>query len=458
MDGIGAALRFMLAAAGIVPAQEGVHGPAAGETRPAIAPLATDHPLQPALATIRAEDLRDSVDWLASDERKGRCAGEPGNDEAAEWIAARFEALGLEPIGDDGGWFQRFEFRVRGGSGGTSAATRNVVALWPGSDPVLSRQVVVVGAHYDHVGTAESLDAGRIGRASDGDSIWNGADDNGSGTAALLELAEAFATGGATTRRGIVFVAFSAEEHGLFGSAHYCRAPAIPLERTVAMLNMDMVGRLGGRKVEMAATGSLAGELWPRLIEAARPAAPGLDFVLQSASRPDSDHASFIDAGVPATFIFSGMHPDYHRIGDSAEKLDYGAMEQIGRFATALVWNAANSDETFTFEKPVFQPRGRGKQLGIGSDGAKSAAEMAALGFPREQGGYEVTSVVAGSVAEKAGLAVGDLLLSIDGIALSSDDVQTSLRRLIRGAPGKKDVPLLVLRDGKQVTLTARWD
>lgn len=455
-------LAVALLVAGVAFAQEGAPSGAAAAGSAAVAPrpqpLPADHPLQPALESIQPDDLRDYEKWLASDERQGRCAGEPGNDEAADWIAAHFESLGLLPLGDDGTYLQHFEFRVRGGKGGQTARTQNVVGLWEGSDPLLKEQVVVVGAHFDHVGTAESLDAGRIGGTADGDTIWNGADDNGSGTSTLMEVAQAFAEGNLKPRRSILFIAFSAEEQGLFGSAHFCREPTLPRERLVAMLNMDMVGRNAGKPIEMAATGSADNELWPRLIEASRPAAPELEFVLQSQSRPDSDHASFIDAGIPATFIFTGMHRDYHTIRDSPDKIEYDQMAAIGRFATTLLWNAANSDETFTFVKPKFEPRGRAKRLGVGGDGAVSIERMVALGFPREQGGFEVTQLDPSGVGAKAGLKEGDIVLAIDGKALSSDDVQVSLRRLIAGAPSKKDVPLLVLRGKEQITVQARWE
>jgi len=454
MSGIVSSVGFAFAAFAALPqAAE----KAASPEPPPPAPLAADHPLQPALATIRADDLRDSEAWLAADERKGRCAGEPGNDAAADWIAAKFEALGLLPLGDDGTFLQHFDFRVRGGHGGKMARTQNVVGLWEGSDPLLKQQVVVVGAHFDHVGTIESPDAGRNGGEVDGDTIWNGADDNGSGTCTLLEVAEAFVESGLQPKRSLLFIAFSAEEQGLFGSAHFCRAPTIPQERIVAMLNMDMVGRVPkDGKIEMAATGSLEDDLWPRLIEASRPAAPSLVFALQSQSRPDSDHASFIDAGIPATFIFTGMHADYHRVTDSPDKIAYDHMVEIGRFATALLWNTANCEEKLVFAKPKFEPRGKPKKLG--ADGEEDPARLLELGFPKEQGGFVITKVVPDSVGSKAGLRAGDILLAIDGKELSSDDVLVSLRRLVAGAPSKKDVPIRVLRGKEQVTLTARWE
>lgn len=452
-----------LAASGLAVAQEGVTtaapataGPAV--SAPAVAPFAADHPLQPALATIRADDLRDYERWLAADERQGRCAGEPGNDEAAAWIAQQFEEMGLTPLGDDGSFLQKFEFAVRGGERGRQAITQNVVGVWEGSDPELKRQVVVIGAHFDHVGTARSADAGRIGRAKPSDEIWNGADDNGSGTSTLIEVAEAFAMGGVRARRSLVFIAFSGEEQGLFGSAWWCAHPTVPREDVVAMVNMDMVGRNADKPVEMAAIGTLQDDLWRKLVDASRPAAPELQLDLKDHFLPDSDHASFIDAGIPATFFFTGMHDDYHQISDSPDKIEYERMAQIGRLATALLWNTANCTEKFKFERPTFLPRGRGKRLGVTGEAMAQPARLAALGLPKEQGGYEVAEVIDDGVGAKAGLAVGDVILSVGGQPISSDDPNVSLRRMIAGAPSNQDVAIVVLRGSEQLTLTARWE
>jgi len=420
-------------------------------------PLPKEHPLQRALVTITSDDLHDSEVWLADDARQGRCAGESACDEAAVWIADRFEENGLEPCGVDGSWFQPFEFPVRGGK--KLATTRNVVALLRGSDPVLKDEYVVLGGHYDHVGTTASADAGRIGGAIGDDKIWNGADDNASGTSSVLEIAQALALGGVPTKRSIVFIAFSAEEQGLLGSLHYCQNPPFPLEKTVAMVNLDMVGRATKTGIELGALGSLQGGLWNRLCDSAWRAAPELDLASHrlAYSEPGSDHHSFLQHSVPALFVFTGYHDDYHRVGDSVEKLDLEQMAKICRFVTALTVELADCTEPMKFEMPRFEGRQR-KTLGVGVDGALDAAKAKALGLPDDQGGYEVTSITAGSVAEKSGLSVGDVIVSVHGKPLSSDDPLRSLQRLIGGAPSKKDVEIGVLRGGKPVKLIARWN
>ena len=419
-------------------------------------PYPADHPFQPALATIAASDLRATIEWLADDERRGRCAGEPGCDAAADWIAAKFEEIGLEPLGDEGTYLQRFEFRVRGGKN-ARAKTQNVVGLWKGSDAALANDVIVVGAHYDHVGTIESPDAGRAGRATPTDSIWNGADDNASGTAAMLEIATALSTAKLRPKRSVVFVAFSAEEQGLFGSRWYCEHPPVPLERTTAMLNMDMVGRNPDQDVEMVAMGTLADQRWFDLVDRSRGAAPTLPFKLEPGYMPDSDHASFIDAGVPSTFVYTGEHPDYHHPSDHADKIAYDHMTDVVRFAAALTWNTAECERSLKFERPRSAGR-QPKRLGVSSDGGVSASRMAQLGFGKEQGGFEVKELDPMGVGAKAGLVEGDLLLSIDGKTIDPDDPGTSVRRLIGGAPRGRDVPIVIQRGTEKRTLNARWE
>jgi hypothetical protein len=421
-------------------------------------PLAKDHPLQKALVTITVDDLKDDEAYLASDDRQGRCAGEASCDEAADWIADRFEEDGLEPAGDDHTFFQHFEFPVRGGKN-TRAKTQNVVAILRGSDPVLRDEFVIVGGHYDHVGTLKSADAGRIGGAVNGDTIWNGADDNASGTSAVLEIAQALALGGVPAKRSFLFIAFSAEEQGLLGSIAWCDHPLVPLEKTVAMVNLDMVGRSTKSGIEIGAMGSLQERLWHRLCDNAWAAAPELDLASHRTlySEPGSDHQTFLSHSVPAVYLFTGYHEDYHRCTDSADKIDYEQMASICRFVTALAVEVANCSEPFRFEMPRFETKPR-KSLGVGVDGALDAAQTRALGLASDQGGYEVKSLTAGSAGEKAGLAVGDVILSLNGKPISPDDPLRSLMRLVTAAPSMQDVPLVVLRKGKTVELTVRWN
>ena len=181
-----------------------------------------------ALESISTEDLRQHVDYLAGNALEGREAGTPGSRKAADYLQARLDHLKIRAAGEDGGFLQPF-----------SPNFRNVLGLLEGSDPVLKNQVIIVSAHYDHVGygTRENSQ-GPIGQ------IHNGADDNASGTSALLELSEAFDRLPQPPKRSILFACWDAEEMEMLGSIHWADHPTIPLDLVVAVVNMDMIGRL----------------------------------------------------------------------------------------------------------------------------------------------------------------------------------------------------------------------
>ena len=405
-----------------------------------------------ALATIRAEQLKEHLIVLSSDAYEGRCAGEAGCERAAGYIIERLKSWKLEPGGDDGGYLQYFEFRVRGGKGGR-AKTANIVAVLEGTDEKLRPENVVLGAHYDHVGTAGSLDAGRAGGATDTDKVWNGADDNGSGTVALLEIAEAFVETGIKPRRSIAFIWFSAEEQGLLGSAHYC---ASPLGKPVAMVNLDMVGRNPDKALEISGMGSMRDQGWFTSIDRALEVAPSLKIEKQAGSVPGSDDYSFIRTRVPAVALFSGYHKEYHKIGDHVDLIDFERMATIAKFSMTLVGDLADSDSVPEFEPPLMQT-GQGKILGIEHEVLEDS-ELDQLGRAPNQGAVRVTSVLPGSQAEKIGLRAGDVIVSVRGRDLSRDSAGSNLRRAIRGAAYGEDHPLKILRDGAEVELKFRFE
>jgi hypothetical protein len=221
---------------------------------------------------------------------------------------------------------------------------RNVVAVLPGSDPDLAGEAVVVGAHYDHVGV-EGEDGpsfyGQIGGPVGGDRIHNGADDNASGTAALLEVARAFAESGLRPRRSVIFVAFAGEELGLLGSQHYVAHPAIPMAKTVAMVNLDMVGR--NAPGELFVGGKPDAALSAALDDANGVIGFKTAPITDRATAGASDHASFEAAKVPTLFFFSGDHADYHRVTDEAARIDGAKIARVARLALLTAAGAADA-------------------------------------------------------------------------------------------------------------------
>jgi hypothetical protein len=347
-----------------------------------------------ALATILASDLRAHIEFLASDELEGREAGSEGEKIAARYLATRLEAAGLRPGGDEGSWFQDFE---RG-----SLEMRNVVGIVEGTDPTLREEVVVVGGHLDHVGWGPRKEA-----------IHNGADDNASGTAAILELAQAFAPN--PPRRTLVFCHFSGEEKGLLGSRHYVGSPSFPLEKTVAMVNLDMVGRSRDGYLFVGGVGT--SPEWPAIVERATEGA-GLSVETAPGGDAPTDSTSFYKKQVPVLFLFTNIHEDYHGPGDDAEKIDAEATETIVRAAYRIVSDVANRDARLPFEESSGN--------GMPADFMKRMAQMGAgrrgpsLGIvPGEvvdgKPGLPIESVAEGSAAARAGLRAGDVILAVDG-------------------------------------------
>ena len=249
---------------------------------------------QTAYDPVTAEELLEHVEVLAADALMGRAAGTKGEHLAADYITMVLEEIdGIVPGGDDGTWFQEFKL-----PGPEQTIARNIIALLPGSDETLAEQTIIVGAHYDHVGRGKNQPG-----AFDGNQIHNGADDNASGTAGVLELAEALATSPQRPRRTISFQFYSGEVLGLLGSVFYTRNALRPLEDTILMINMDMIGRLTHDALLVGGTGTAPGfsALCREAVEAA-----GIDMIEEPVGGAPSDNASFHVAGVPALFLFTG--------------------------------------------------------------------------------------------------------------------------------------------------------
>jgi len=203
------------------------------------------------------------------------------------------------------------------------ATASNVLAWWPGSDPELSKETIVLGAHYDHLGTQGGL-------------VFPGADDNASGTAVLLEIARACATTGIRPKRAILFLSFAGEEQGLLGSKHYVAHPGIPLTAIKAMINVDHAG-VGNGKLTVGLS-----KIEKAVAQAAAQAATG-DTPELFGLFPGGDHVPFAEAGIPtATIVTSGPHPDFHQPTDRPEKLDRALLAAVTRYTLALVWTLAN--------------------------------------------------------------------------------------------------------------------
>jgi hypothetical protein len=279
------------------------------------------------------------------------------------------------------------------------SATRNVVGVLPGSDPAAG--TIVAGAHYDHLGLGM---VGSLDPAPDG-KIHHGADDNASGVAALLELARRLKTG--TPRaRSVTFVAFGAEEEGALGSSYFVKNPPVPLERIAAMVNMDMVGRMRDDGLDVHGVGTSSA--WKPLVEEADKSA-GLKLRLHEGGFGPSDHNPFYVAGRPVLFVFTGVHADYHRPSDTADKINAAGIAKVVELMGAIVSGMAGNSEPVAFTRVAAdkeeQTASRGFRVWVGGIPDYSA----------EAPGVTLAGITPGSPAEQAGLQAGDVIVRFGG-------------------------------------------
>jgi hypothetical protein len=391
-----------------------------------------------------ARRLLTDVQYLSNDAREGRGVGTRGIDEAARYIAERFAHAGVAPAGLDHSYFQPFTIPPDAPAvlhttlGGVK--TENVVAMLPGRSPALRGQVVVIGAHYDHLGY------GGFGALDDPDStgkVHDGADDNASGVAALLEVARLLHA--RHPARTIVFIAFSGEEIGDIGSAYFVKHPLVePVDSIYVMLNMDMVGRL--RKDRLLAIGAATAEEFPGLLDSLnREEGARFDLRASGDGWGPSDHASFFAAKRPVLQFFTDLHEDYHRTTDRWQKINAVGLARVAGFVADVTWTLANRPAPLTFvdaAPPQMAAGGSGYGAYLGT-----IPDM--TGSP---GGVRLTGVRAGSPAERAGLQAGDVITEIGAKTVANlYDMTEALRS---HQPGDS-VTIGVTRDGATIQLNA---
>ncbi len=372
-------------------------GHTAAAKRATLAPRSALAQLPPAFSSER---MLEDVRWLADPARAGRGPGSAQHAEVATYIAKRFAELGLSPGGDTAqSYYQRWRADLGPPLGTTELI--NVVGVIAGTDPERRGESVVVGAHYDHLGRGWP-DVHKAHRGQ----IHPGADDNASGVAVLLELARVLSTQ-RKPARSIVFVAFDAEEAGRLGSEHYVNnADEHTVSRIIGMLNLDTVGRLEQQALKILGVSSA--REWPHIFR-------GAGFVTGVAVNPvgddlgGSDHTSFIDAGVPAVQFFSGAHEDYHRPGDTADKVDGAGLTKVAAIAKEAIGYLASRAEAMTVPTATARTREAPAQ------GRRRVSFGTVPDFAYPGPGVRLTGVTADSAAARAGLRQGDIITTING-------------------------------------------
>lgn len=274
-----------------------------------------------------AKRVEKHIKKLASDRMKGRGTGTPEQEQAVRYIEKEFERYGLTPAGDEG-YRQPFAVTTRRGDA-TDLRSKNVVGFLDNG----AEQTIIVGAHYDHVGLGQGRGSSRA--ADQAGEVHNGADDNASGVAGLLELARHYSRNDETEPFNVLFIAFGAEELGLLGARHYVSEPTRPLDEVVLMVNCDMIGRYRDSIGVQIYTGADTTG-WGQTLEQTVP--EGLNYELRPENRRlGSDHKPFERAEVPVLWMFTGLHDDYHTPVDDLSTLNIPAMPRILDFTIRAI-------------------------------------------------------------------------------------------------------------------------
>lgn len=387
---------------------------------------------------ITAEDVEIHITFLASEELKGREAGTVAEAKAANYIADYFRDFGLEPAGDERTYFQEFTISTSilrnphsTDTTGEKRLSKNVAAMLRGTGD--SDEFIIIGAHYDHLGYGEfgSLYRGEVER------IHNGADDNASGTTGLLELAQYFSANRPQT--DILFLAFSGEEMGLLGSAHFADEPTVELGNALAMINMDMIGRMSEKKLLIFGNGTA--DKWEKINTEANTDSLDLDLIEDGTGA--SDHTSFYYKNIPVLHYFTDTHSDYHRPSDDTEYINAEgevlALNHLVRVIEQL--DVLDQSDLEFIEAPGEQRQSMslsGPTLGVLPD------------YGYDGKGMKITGANPGQPAANAGLEGGDIIVGLGGEQL--EDIYGYMGALNNLEKGQLTT-ITIIRDGKEMTM-----
>ncbi len=384
--------------------------------------------------TSAMHDLTVDLVYLSSDFLEGRNTGTLGEERAARYIATRFEEIGLKPYGQYGSWFQPFPFKERSNPHAANATPpregvgKNVIAYLDNN----SDNTVIIGGHYDHLGYG-----GNGSRATGEPAIHNGADDNASGIAALLALAEYFKNSDAK-ENNYLFLAFSGEEMGLFGSKHFVGDPTIELGKVNYMINMDMIGRLNEEKV-LAINGAGTSPVWKETLE--KIDVDGIKAKTSDSGIGPSDHTSFYLKDIPVLHFFTGQHMDYHKPEDDAHLINFEGLYSVTNYIIELI-HELDDDGKLAFTKTKDESKDQ-----------KAASFKVTLGvmpdYVYDGVGMRIDGIIDDRPAQKAGLKGGDILVKIGDLEVK--DIYDYMKGLSMFNKGEKTT-VVVKRGDEKVT------
>ena len=397
---------------------------------------------------VEPDPLQVHIEALSDDELEGRNAGTPGAKRAAQYIVERFREYQLLP-GPDGAHVQRFSFSLfdiedRSSLQPIQGKGFNVIGFVEGS--TRREEVVMVVSHYDHLGRAGQPNPGRRPEKG-GDGIWNGANDNASGVATFLSLAQSVVA--MKPERTFLFVAFSAKEHRQQGSLWYREHPLIPFREVVFVLSIDRVGRLQSAPLEVHGVGT-GRELRP-LVEASLAAESLKATLFDHADVRSSlgDQGVFYEERIPTLLMTALPHGQDRTSRDHSDKIDLTRLQKVTRSALGILTRIDQASSPLPFVK--------GRRFGFLQGGISSAAFIKSVGLEEKAGAILVLEVYPDTVASRAGLKKGDWIFSFNETSLPRFGAIQAFRRVLDGISPGNPVPVVILRGGKKVSLTAEW-
>lgn len=395
-----------------------------------------------AIAQTDYTRIKKDIEYLSSDKLKGRFPGTKQELQAAKYIIKSFEKSGLSPKGDNG-FLQQFPFKMSKNPHATDdqmeskGFAHNVIGYLDNG----AKYTIVIGGHYDHLGMGlggNSLDANPENK------IHNGADDNASGTAGVMELARYFAGNGVKENHNFLFICFSGEEEGLLGSKYFTNNPTIVMNNVSFMINMDMVGRLNDSTKKIIISGVGTSPAWPQVL--AKQSENIIKYKADSAGMGPSDHASFYLKNIPALHFYTGTHTDYHKPSDDAHKINNTGEALVLNLIVSII-NEADKEEKLSFTPTK-----------MNNASSSSTSFKVTLGvipdYAFDGKGLRLDGVSEGKPAQKAGLKQGDIIIMMDNLAI--ENIQDYMKGLSMFSKGQT-VQLKINRNGEEISLPATF-
>lgn len=386
--------------------------------------------------TIETSAILNHIRILSTDSLQGRGTGSAGEKMAADYIQSQLKSLKLEAKGENKSFLQTFPFKGGMHGTGSEGTGQNIAAYLDNK----ADKTIVIGAHYDHLGLGEngsSLDANPQGK------IHNGADDNASGVAGVIELARYFQKNNVKEKSNFLFLFFSGEELGLIGSKYFTENPTIDLSKVNYMINLDMVGRLNPDTKALSISGTGTAPNWERLLKSY--SSEKIKITTDSSGTGPSDHTSFYLKNIPVLHFFTGSHSDYHKPTDDWDKVNASGEKDVLDLIARLV------QDLDAEPKLAFLPT---KSKNMGGSRSFKVTMGVMPSYSADVAGLKVDGVTDGKPAQKAGITTGDVITQIGDLPIK--DIQNYMDALGKFQKGQT-VPVKLMRNGQEVTVSVTF-